>query len=64
MQPCSCCEARDEDNEILEGQRSAALDALSSLVRYVQRVGGFMSAEDQATLRGARALLAELGRKL
>lgn len=50
--------------ERLQAERDAVADSLCALVMYVQRVGGFMSAEDQATLRGARALLAEMGRKL
>lgn len=43
-------------------QRDAALNALALLVAHVSRVGGYMSPEDQASLRGARALLCETGR--
>jgi hypothetical protein len=50
--------------EIALAQRDASLDYLILVVRHLQRVGGFMKAEDQAMLRGARALLAEMGRKL
>ena len=50
--------------DLAQAQRDAALTSLRALVFYVQRVGGYMTSEDQAMLRGARALLAELGRRL
>lgn len=47
--------------ELVAAQRDASLDALSSLVSYVRRTGGFMYPEDQELLRNAIALLAEHG---
>jgi hypothetical protein len=43
-------------------ERDGALDLLAQLVAIVRREGGYMLPEDQATLRAARALLAEHGR--
>jgi hypothetical protein len=53
-----------QHKDVSLAQRDAALDQLEQITRYVQKTGGFMFAEDQAMLRGARALLAEMGRKL
>lgn len=43
----------------LTAERDALHDALSKLVRYLAKHGGYMSAENQAALRGARRLLEE-----
>lgn len=48
--------------EEVTAQRDALVDALSSMVALVTKQGGYMSHEQQAAFRGARALLAELGR--
>ena len=42
-------------------ERDAAITVLASLVAYIDRVGGFMTAEDQDTLSAAKALLATQG---
>ncbi len=46
--------------EKLTAERDALHDALTRLVRYLSKHGGYMSAENQAALRGAKALLAEI----
>ena len=43
-------------------QRDAALDTLALLVDILRREGGYLSFEDQQSLRQARALLVETGR--
>lgn len=45
-------------------ERDGALDALESVVAIVRDLGGYMAPEHQATLRGARALLAGHGRSV
>lgn len=45
--------------EKLTAERDALHDALAKLVRYLSKHGGYMSAENQAALRGARRLLEE-----
>jgi hypothetical protein len=42
-----------------EAKLEHALDALSRLVRQLERVGGYAKHEDQAELQEARAVLAE-----
>jgi len=42
-------------------ERDVAITVLASLVAYIDRVGGFMTAEDQDTLSAAKALLATQG---
>jgi hypothetical protein len=49
--------------EVENAQHQVVCDYLARLVRHVERAGGFMWSEDQALLRGARALLAERGGK-
>jgi hypothetical protein len=51
----------DPVREHAEAERDRALNALRSLLAYVSRVGGYMSAEDQLVLQEARAVLAESG---
>lgn len=48
--------------EVAHAERDAALAEVGRLVAYIRRVGGFMKAEDQAMLRGARAMLADAER--
>lgn len=48
--------------EMNAAQRDAAVEALAELVRYVRRVGGYMTHEDQALLWQAEAVIAEAGR--
>lgn len=43
-------------------ERDDALIKLQQLERMISRVGGHMTPEDQETLRGARAVLAQHGR--
>lgn len=45
----------------VHAQRDALARALAALVRHVRKVGGYMSPEDQETLRNAKALLVEAG---
>lgn len=42
-------------------ERDCTLDLLAALVGILGRQGGYMRPDDQASLRGARALLAEQG---
>ncbi len=46
--------------EKLTAERDALHDALTKLVAFVDRHGGYMSAQHQASLRGAKALLVEV----
>lgn len=48
--------------ELAWAQRDRAVIALEHLEAVVTRIGGYMTPEDQATLREARATLAEHGR--
>lgn len=50
--------------ELVEAQRDAALDMLRDVVTIVRRIGGHMDPKDQATMREARATLAEHGRSV
>lgn len=50
--------------EVTQAQRDAAVNLLDRLEAMVTRTGGHMSAEDQATLREARAYLELLGRRI
>jgi hypothetical protein len=43
-------------------ERDCVLDLLAKVIAIVSRNGSYMAPEDQATLRIARALLAEYGR--
>ena len=56
-------QAADEARAHADAARDQALDSLQALVLYIKRVGGFMTWEDQATLREAEARLVEAGRK-
>lgn len=49
--------------EIRTAERDRALDLLEQLERVLTKIGGFMTPADQDTLRAARALLVELGRR-
>lgn len=57
-------QAADEARAHADALAQQALDSLQSLVRYIKRVGGFMTWEDQVTLREAEARLVEAGRKV
>ena len=46
---------------MLERRVSEAIAYLRRLLAIIDRDGGYRTAEDQATIRGARALLRELG---
>lgn len=48
--------------EEVTAKREFDLDVLAALVRILERTGGYMTPEDQAMLRVARARLAEAGR--
>lgn len=50
-----------QPDEALQARVAALHESLSSLVRHVRKVGGYMSPEDQQTLRNAEALLVEAG---
>jgi hypothetical protein len=43
--------------EVVEHQRAELADALAHLVGFIDKYGGYMSAKNQAALRGAKALL-------
>src|SRR5262245_49562354 len=49
--------------ELRSARLDRALDLLDKVERLVARAGGFMSAEDQATMREVRAELAAAGRR-
>jgi hypothetical protein len=49
--------------ETKDAQIAALADSLERLAQHVRKIGGFMKSEDQAMLRGVRALLVEHGRK-
>ena len=46
--------------EKLTAERDALYHAAARLVRFVEKHGGYMSSEHQASLRNAKALLAEV----
>lgn len=48
--------------EVAVARNAALTEALTDLVHYVRRVGGFMAQRDQVTLRVCESLLAESGR--
>lgn len=45
--------------EIIRARHDRACRALYALVRQLERIGGYMTTEQQAELREARAVLAE-----
>lgn len=47
----------------LAAEKDALLDTVQELVEVVRATGGYTRPEHQATMRGARTLLAEHGRK-
>jgi hypothetical protein len=47
--------------EKIQAEKNALQEALACVLALISREGGFRHAEDQALLRGARALLAEMG---
>lgn len=53
--------AEHELDAVPSAQRDQALLVLARVVAILRRQGGYMTSEDQATMRGARALLAEHG---
>lgn len=56
--------AERELDAVPSAQCDQALLVLASVVSILRRQGGYMTSEDQATMRGARALLAEHGRSV
>ena len=57
---CARANAQAERLFIVEAERVALIAMLSEIIAYTESVGGFMTAENQATLWRARALLAEV----
>jgi len=51
-----------EDVQVAKAQRDEALDALVRVLAILARDGGFRTSRQQATIRGARALVAEVGK--
>jgi hypothetical protein len=47
--------------DVLQAERAALLDALAAALAIIATDGGYRKAEHQATIRGLRALHAELG---
>lgn len=50
--------------EVRTAERDRALDLLDAVERLVARTGGFMSAEDQDTMREVRAVLVDAGKRV
>lgn len=51
----------DERADVAVARGARALGSLRSLVRQLERIGGYTTHEQQAELREARALIAEDG---
>lgn len=52
-----------EETELLAAQFAVVLASLDKLEAITTKVGGFMSHEDQQTLRDARVVLVEMGKR-
>lgn len=54
-------EQEPEDVQVAKAQRDEALDMVRRLVKRIDKHGGYSKPDQQADMRGARALLAEHG---